>query len=107
MRPYNYVSYEMGGGSGSGAAAQYRYQYHTPSFTPGDFVDPHIAQSATGPEKSEHHILAPPPAGDKIGDHGPPSPPVHGLVEHADPGFVHDREVSFSLPLNIISFPFP
>jgi len=48
MRPYNYVSYEMGGSDSS--PAQYRYQYHTPSSSyPLD--DQHHTPSSSYPQQ--------------------------------------------------------
>ena len=66
MRPYNYVSYEMGGSSPS----QYRYQYHTPSSSSSSSSYPSYSSYNKEPEpvsypsyqpSTNHATFHPPP----------------------------------------------
>ena len=117
MRPYNYVSYEMGGGN---SATQYRYQYHTPSFSPGEAeIDHAAAYEIEHPAAYEIEQ----PAAYEIGHPEIPSPaepipaapssPVSLAEQHApnpvpihleDPAAeaAHDREVTFPLPAGFL-----
>ena len=117
MRPYNYVSYEMGGGGSS--ATQYRYQYHTPSFTPEDVgaggavaapslplsLPPSPPSSSSShptsslshpssPTTSFHHVSVPDPVQPV---HAPPEislPAEHGALEHpVESAYPLEREV--------------
>ena len=103
MRPYNYVSYEMGGGN---SATQYRYQYHTPSFSPGETEIEHAGGAAYEIEQPAFEIGHPeiPSPSEPI----PPAPsspvslpeqhasnpvPIH--LEDSAAEAAHDREVTF------------
>ena len=107
MRPYNYVSYEMGGGN---SAIHHSYQYHTPSFTSGDnegYVSEGLVEQPDVPPPS---LVHPEHLPEQIPEHAPTHelPPSHELApvhapeelpnldEHPTPEY--DREVTLFTP---------
>ena len=80
MRPYNYVSYEMGGSS----PTQYRYQYHTPSYPSNQYSPPSSFPSqGSAYQPSNNHATfhtppsypTPPPSAAPASDPSIPSSP--------------------------------